>query len=298
MIRCQRASVARGGQLVVESVSCDWDAGRAIAIIGRGGAGKSSLLAAVATALPLHAGDILVGGLSVRRDAAGVRRRLGYVPATPPEWPGLRADEFLHLSATAFGLPGTAIRGAVDRGLALAGLAGQGRMSLETLSAATAKLLLVARAVLHDPEVLLLDDPFAGLDPAGQARVEQLVEDAHLMGRTVLAAIDDAAVPRCFTDLAVLREGRLVAAGPHDRRSFEAGRCWSCRITSPGSAAAAVAAVAAVATRARAVDDDVVECDSDPRRASLADLGAALVRAGLPVEQAGFDPPSPAQLLE
>lgn len=298
MIRCQRASVARGGQIVVESVSCDWNAGRAIAIIGRGGAGKSSLLAAVATALPLHAGDILVAGLSVRSDAAGVRRRIGYVPATLPEWPGLRAEEFLQLSATASGLPGEKIRGAVDRGLALAGLAGQGRMPLEALSAATAKLLLVARAVLHDPEVLLLDDPFAGLDPAGRARVEQLVEDAHLMGRTVLAAIDDAAVPRCFTDLAVLREGRLVATGPHDRRSFEAGRCWSCRLVCPGGAAAAAAVVAACAIRARAIDDDVVECDSDPRRASLADLVAAIVRAGLPVEQAGFAPPWPAQLLD
>lgn len=298
MIQFDRASVQRCGQIVVESVSCGWAAGRAVALIGRGGAGKTSLLAAAATALPLHAGDILVEGRSVRRAPDAVRREIGYVPATMPDWPGLRAGEFLEVFATASGLQGAAARGAVDRGLALAGLAGRGGTALETLAAAQAKLLLVARALVHDPRVLLLDDPFGGLDPAGRMRVEQLIGDAQLMGRTVLAAIDAADVPGCFTDLVVLREGRLVAAGEHDRRHFEAGRQWVCRIVSPGHAEAAARMLAAAAADARAIDADTVECRSDPRRATLADLVAAVVHAGLPVEQAGFTPPWPAQLLD
>jgi ABC-type multidrug transport system ATPase subunit len=298
MIQFDRASVERGGQIVVESLSCAWAAGRAVALIGRGGAGKTSLLAAAATALPLHAGDILVEGRSVRREPDAVRREIGYVPATMPDWPGLRAGEFLELFATASGLRGAAIYGAVDRGLALAGLAGRGGTALETLAAAQGKLLLVARALVHDPRVLLLDDPFAGLDPAGRTRVEQLIGDAQLMGRTVLAAIDAADVPACFTDLAVLREGRLVAAGEHDRRHFEAGRQWACRVVSPGHAEAAARVLAAVAVDVRAVDRDTVVLRSDPRRASLADLVAAVVRAGLPVDEAGFAPPWQAQLLD
>ena len=298
MIRFDRASVERGGQIVVESVSCGWAAGRAVALVGRGGAGKSSLLAAVATVLPLHAGDILVEGHAVRREPEAVRRAIGYVPATLPEWPGLGAGEFLELFAAAAGRRGEALRGAVDRGLALAGLAGRAGAALDTLPAATAKLLLVARALVHDPRVLLLDDPFAGLDPAGRTRVEQLIGDAHLMGRTVLAAIDDADVPACFTDLAVLREGRLVAAGGNDHREFEAGRQWTCRIGCPGNAAAAARAVAPLVADVRATDDDTVICRYDPRRATRADLVAALVQVDVPVEQAGFDPPWPAQLLD
>ena len=298
MIQFERASVERGGQIVVESVSCAWATGRAIALVGRGGAGKTSLLAAAATALPLHAGEILVEGCSVRREPDAVRRAIGYVPSTLPDWPGLRAGEFLELFAAASGLRGTAAHGAVDRGLALAGLAGRGGTPLETLAAASAKLLLVARALLHDPPVLLLDDPFAGLDPAGRLRVEQLIGDAHLMGRTVLAAIDDADVPACFTDLAVLREGRLVAGGENDRRRFETGRRWACRIVSPGNAEAAARVLAAHAEDVQAIDGDTLTCRSDPRRATLADLVAEIVRAGLPVEQAGFAPPWPAQLLD
>lgn len=298
MIQFERASVEQGGQIVVESVSCTWSAGRAVALIGRAGAGKTSLLAAAATVLPLHAGDILVDGRSVRRDPDAVRRSIGYVPATLPEWPGLRAGEFLELFAAATGLRGAQAAGAVDRGLALAGLAGRGGTPLETLAAAPAKLLLVARALVHDPAVLLFDDPFAGLDPAGRTRVEQLIGDAHLMGRTVLAAIDAAAVPACFTDLAVLREGRLVASGGNDRRQFEVGRQWDYRIVSPGHAEAAARVLAASAADVRATDGDTVACRSDPRRASLADLVAAVVRAGLPVDEAGFASPWPAQLLD
>jgi ABC-2 type transport system ATP-binding protein len=297
MIRCDRASVERGGEIVLESVSCGWPAGRAVAVIGRAGAGKTSLLAAVAAVLPLHGGDILVEGHSVRRAADAVRRRVGYVPATPPEWPGLRAREFLELFAVTMGLRGADATAAVDRGLALAGL-GKGGATLETLAAGPAKMLLVARALMHDPRVLVLDDPFAGLDPPGRIRVERLIDDAQLMGRTVLAAIDDAVVPGCFTDLAVLREGRLVATGGNDRRDFEAGRRWDCRLVTPGSAAAATRVLAAVAADARGIDDDTVACTIDPGRATLADLVAAVVRAGLVVEQAGFDPPWPAQLLD
>jgi len=297
MIRCDRASVERGGEIVVESVSCGWPAGRAVAVIGRAGAGKTSLLAAVAAVMPLHGGDILVEGHSVRRAAAAVRRRVGYVPATPPRWPGLRAREFLELFAATVGLAGAAATAAVDRGLALAGL-GAGAATLETLATGPAKMLLVARALMHDPRVLVLDDPFAGLAPPCRIRVERLIDDAQVMGRTVMAAIDDAAVPGCFTDLAVLREGRLVAAAAHDRRHFETDRRWNCRLVTPGSAAAAVHVLAAVAAEAHAIDGDAVACRIDPGRATLADLVAAVVRAGLAVEQAGFDPPWPAQLLE
>jgi len=298
MIKFDRASVERGGQIVVESVSCAWAAGRAIALVGRGGAGKSSLLAAAATVLPLHAGDIVVEGHSARREPDAVRRAIGYVPATPPDWPGLGAGEFLELFAAAAGLRGDAFRSGVDKGLAFAGLAGRGGAALDTLPAATAKLLLVARALVHDPRVLLLDDPFAGLDPAGRTRVGQLIGDTHLMGRMVLAAIDDADVPACFTDLVVLREGRLVATGGNDRRDFEAGRQWACRFVCPAHAAAAARLLATVAADARAVDDDTVTCHSDPRHTPLADLVAALVRGGVAVEEAGFDPPWPAQLLD
>lgn len=296
MIRCERATVERGGLVVCESVSLVVSPGHATALVGRGGAGKSSLLAAAAAALPLHAGDILVDGRSVRREADAVRRTIGYVPAWMPPWPGLRVDEFLELFADAAGLRGTAIDAALDRALALAGLERRGHLQVDDLAAGEAKRLLLARALMHEPPVLLLDDPFAGLDPAGRRDAERLVADAHLMGRTVLAAVDDGDVPACFTHVAALAEGRLVAAGPADPAAFP-GRSWTRRIVSPGRAAEAVRAIGPFVVEAAAIDADVVACRHDPARGPFAEVIAALAKAGIPVDAAGFDPPWAAQLL-
>jgi ABC-2 type transport system ATP-binding protein len=295
MIRCERATVERDGLVVCESVSLAVAPGHATALVGPSGAGKSSLLAAVATALPLHAGEILVDGRSVRREGDAVRKVVGYVPARMPPWPGLRAAEFLELFADAAGLRGAAIDAAVERALGTAGLAGKGQMQVDALAEGEAKRLLVARALIHDPAVLLFDDPFGGLDPAGRRDVERLVSDAHLMGRTVLAAIGDADVPGCFTHLAVLREGRIVAAGPADPAAFP-GRTWTHRVECPGRAADAVRVIGPIVEEA-AADDATVTCRHDPARGPFGDVVAALVKAGIPVEAAVFDPPWPAQLL-
>ena len=298
MIRCERASIERGGQLVVDTVSLAVRAGEAWAVIGTSGAGKSTLLAAVATAVPLHGGEILVHGQAVRRAAERVRRLVGYVPDSLPDWPGLRAAEFLELFAVAAGLVGDAMRQAVDKSLAMAGLAGSGRMELQSLDAGHAKHLLIARSLLHDPEVLVMDDPFSGLDPLERPAIERLIGDAHLMGRTVLAAIDDARVPSCFTHLAVLREGRLIAEGRNDPTAFAGGQRWRFGLRCPGRGTEVARVVGPLGEDSRAVDDETVTLRIDPAQYRPQEIIAAVVRAGLPVEAAGYDPPWQAQLLE
>ena len=298
MIRCDRASVEQGGALVLEAVTLHVRSGEAWAVIGASGSGKSMLVAAAATAVRLHGGDIVVDGRSVRREAEAVRRAAGYVPDRLPDWPGLRAGELLELCGGAAGLRGDGLRQAVTKGLALAGLAGRAATEIDSLDAGRAKRLLVARALLHDPQVLLLDDPGGGLDPAGRRELERLIGDAHLMDRTVLAAIDDACVPGCYTHLAVLREGRLVASGRNDPATFADGRHWRFAVRSPGRAGEAVRAVRGLADDAEATDDDQLVASIDPAITSPAEVVAAVVRGGLPVEWAGYDPPWQAQLLE
>jgi len=299
MIRCDRVRIERGGVMVVDGVTLDVPAGGAVALVGPTGAGKTSLLAAAATVVPLHGGDgdITIAGGSVRREPSRVRRLLGYVPDRPPGWPGLRADAFLEMFATAAGLAGGPRRAAVDRALALAGLAADRGQPLDALPAGRGKLLLLARALLHDPAVLLLDDPFGGLDPRERGEVARIIEDFQLLGRSVLAAIDDAAVPGCFSHVAVLAEGRLVAAGPNAATAFAAGRTWRVRIDCPAGAEAAAAALAGRVADLQVVDADTVIGRHDPSRGAFADVVATLVREGIAVGGAGYDPPWTAQLL-
>lgn len=296
MIRCDRVSVELGGQLVIAPLSLHARAGEAWAIVGPSGAGKSGLVAAIATAVPLHGGDVIVHGHSVRREGEAVRRLIGYAPDGLPDWPGLRARECLELFAAAAGLRQEAATLAVAKSLAMARLDPAGRDPLGTLPAGHAKHLLIARTLLHDPEVLLFDEPFASLDSSQARAVEQLIGDACLMGKTVLAAVADGRVPACFTHLAVLREGRLVADGRNDPAAFTEGRRWRFAIRSPGHAAEAAKVVEPLAAEAELVDGDTLVVAIDPAVVGPPSLVAALVRAGLPVEAAGYEPPWQAQL--
>jgi len=283
--------------VVVEALSLTVPSGQAMAVVGRGGAGKSALLAAVATALPLHAGEIVVDGKSVVREAEQVRRRIGYVPDRLPAWPGLRAGEFLEVFAAAAGLRQGRLKTAVDRALEMAGLSADRAAMLDDLPAGRRKRLLVSRALLHDPHVLVLDDPFGGLDPLERRDVAELIADAHLIDRTVLAAVDDADVPACFTHLAVLREGRLAASGAATPAAFAAERTWRCVLVCRGGADAAARAVAGFVTQSSVEEGDRLRFRIDPRQTSLGVVVAVAAQAGVVVESAGFDPPWPAQLL-
>ena len=198
--------------------------------------------------------------------------------------------------AAAAGLRQEAATQAVAKSLAMARLDPAGRDPLGTLAAGHAKHLLIARALLHDPEVLLFDDPFAGLDASQARAVEQLIGDACLMGKTVLAAVAGGRVSACFTHLAVLREGRLVAEGRNDPAAFAEGRRWRFMIRSSGHAAEAARAVAPLVAEAELVDDDTLVVSIDLAVVGPPSLVAALVRAGLPVEAAGYEPPWQAQV--
>jgi len=307
MLRFDHVRVARAGLIVVDDWSCEVPAGQTLAIIGRTGAGKTSLLEAAAGDVPLLSGDIQIArggragvggiGCSIRREAAAFRRLLGVVPDRLPAWPGLHAAGLLELSATAAGLTGPAVASAVARALAVAGLVDRATTPLDSLPPGQAKRLLFGRALLHDPPVLLLDDPCGGLDPHERDDMVRRIAAARAAGTTVVATLDDAVVPACFSHVAVMAEGRLVAAGPADPAGFGIGRHWRVRLECPGHAAAAAALLDGVAADVRAVGD-AVECRLELAGTPVSQLVRALVAAGIPVEAAGLHPPWTCQLLD
>jgi len=306
MIQCDRVIVERGGQMVLDRFSLTVVQGETLALIGRSGSGKSTLLAAVATAIAIRGGDIRLAGHSVRRDPDAVRQRIGYAPPSMPSWPAVRADEFLALFAGSAGLAGSGLRQAVDRALDIADLRGKGGTLIDRLPDGQAKLLLIGRALMHAPDVLVLDDPFGNLDPAQQRSAERLIGDLQIGGRTVIAAIDDARVPDCFTHLAVLSEGRLVQQGPATFGAFSAGRPWRYRLSCPGQAEAAAVVIGTLADSTQVFDADTLEAvlhgptegTTGFLRPALSEMLVRLVRAGIAVEAAELQPHWTAQLVE
>jgi ABC-type multidrug transport system ATPase subunit len=296
MIEVDDVRIVRGKRTVVAAATLSVGPGQALALLGRGGAGKTSLLEAMATLVPLDHGEILVAGDSVRSAAQRARMRIGYTPALPALWPRARADEWLELFAREAGLQGKPLREAIAAALALADVAAGA--AIDTLPAGRAKRLLIGRALLHAPPVLLVDDPFGGLDHHERNAVERLVCDLCAAGRTVVAAIDEAC-PSCFTHLAIVAAGTVRACGPADLSVFaDRSRPWRYRLECPAAAVEATAVLRRVGAESRVVDADTVECRHASDRLAFSDLVAAVVRAGIPVEAAGFFPHWTVQLLD
>jgi ABC-2 type transport system ATP-binding protein len=302
MIRCDRVIVERSGQMVIDRLSLSIGAGETLAVIGRSGAGKTTLLEAVATAIPVRGGDIVLAGHSVRRDPDAVRARIGYVPSHLSAWPAVRADEFLALFARSAGLTGRGFTEAVEQALDLAGLRGRGAAPIDRLPDGQAKLLLIGRALVHAPDVLILDDPFGNLDPRQRQSIARLIGDMQIGGRTVIAAIDGARVPDCFTHLAMLSQGRLLHEGPATFAAFARGRAWRYRLHCSGQAEAAAVVVGRLTDHVEVCDantlDCTLTCEKESSRPPIAGIIEALVRAGIAVEAACLHPPWTEQFLD
>lgn len=296
MIVLADVTVDRGGERVIDGVGWSVAAGEAWALVGRTGSGRRTLLEALAGRLALARGDVIVAGCSLRAAPRRFRRLVGHVPAGIIAPPALRAGEFLEVTGAEEGLAGAALAGAVKRALALAGLDGDGQARLDRIPDGIRKRLLVARALLLDPPVLLIDDPFRGLDPTERRDVERLVGDLVLVERAVVAVVPDADVPGCFTHLAVMRGGRIVSRSVASPAAFP-GRSWPVRFVVPGRADDALAVLAAVAADpvARDADTVVVPLAGD---GAIAEAVAALVHAEISVAAVGHDGPWAARLLD
>jgi len=203
-----------GGVTALAGADLELPRGAAVAVAGPNGSGKSTLLALLAGRLAPSAGSLTVLGLDPahRRGRRALRRRVGYLPQEVALDPEMTGAETLALLAALHGVPRRRRR-AQAAGLAAAwGLDEHLKRRVETYSGGLKRRLHLAGGEVHEPELLLLDEPTAGLDPAGRELVWRRVADHRARGATVVVATHDldAAGRRC--DLAVIvARGRVLA---------------------------------------------------------------------------------------
>ena len=217
--------VEYGATVAVDGVSLDVAAGEVVALLGPNGSGKSSTLAVAAGVLDPRAGSAFAGGIARDADPRGYARRVGLVPQECALYDELSARENLTFFGRLYGLGGRDLASRVDAALGRARLTDRGRHRVGTFSGGMKQRLNLAAALLHDPPVLLLDEPTAALDPASR---EALFADLHELrdaGRAILLTTHhlDEAVSGCDR-VAVLDRGRLVACGTPSDLTRSQGR--------------------------------------------------------------------------
>ena len=198
---------------VLRGVNLHVGQGEFVTLVGPNGAGKSTLLRIVATLLKPTAGEVHVGGWPLPLHAEQVRRHLGLVSHQPLLYGDLTAAENLLLFAQLYALPQP--EQTVQDALKLVGLARRAHDPVRTFSRGMWQRLSIARATLHNPDVLLLDEPYTGLDHAGSTLLDELLHQQHALGRTILMITHDLIHGLDVCDrIAILHRGRIAHEAP------------------------------------------------------------------------------------
>jgi heme exporter protein A len=194
-----------GERAALAEVSLSLGAGQTLVVLGPNGAGKTTLLRVLATLLRPHAGEVRVLGHMLPDEAWAVRGRIGLLGHEPLLYRELSARENLHFHARLHGVAFTRVEELLDA----VGMGTRAEEPVRTLSRGMVQRVAIARAVLHDPELLLLDEPRANLDPAGAELVEPLIGPES--GRTRVVCSHDPQADLAGADLVLgLRAGRAA----------------------------------------------------------------------------------------
>jgi ABC-2 type transport system ATP-binding protein len=277
------------GTLAVAGVSLSVDAGEIFGLVGPNGAGKTTTLRILATLLAPSAGEAEIAGFSVTRNPDEVRRVLGFMPDVFGVYDDMKVWEYLDFFARCYGIPPAGRRRMIGDLLELVDLGDKRDAYVQTLSRGMQQRLCLAHALVHDPQVLLLDEPASGLDPRARVELRELLRELRVLGKTIL--ISSHILPELeelCTSVAIVDRGQVLAQGrvADIERRLRFGAVLRVRLLGDGevleAARARLAADPDVAT-ATVLDDGTIELGFRGDDAATARLLAESVAAGLPI---------------
>src|SRR5437588_6816932 len=215
----------KGGVEAVRGIELSVAAGEVFGFLGPNGAGKTTTVRMLCTLLPPTAGSARVAGVDVLRDGAEVRRRIGVALQEIGLDPIQTGRELLELQCGLYGISGADARARAEELLELVGIADAGDRRTKTYSGGMKRRLDLASALVHSPEVLFLDEPTTGLDPASRLTVWEEVRRINRSGATIFLTTQYLEEADKLCDrLAIIDNGSIVAEGTPERLKAEMGR--------------------------------------------------------------------------
>ncbi len=199
----------------VEDLNLKIEAGEMFGFIGPNGAGKSTTIRFLATLLKATHGEGTVNGHSVTKDPLSVRRSVGYMPDNFGVYDGMKVWEFLDFFAVAYQIPRGKRKAVIGDVLDLLDLTHKREDFVNGLSRGMKQRLCLAKTLVHDPPVLILDEPSSGLDPRARLEVKALLKELRRMGKTILISSHILSeLADCCTSIGIIERGQLLMHGP------------------------------------------------------------------------------------
>jgi ABC-2 type transport system ATP-binding protein len=273
--------------VAVAGVDLDIAEGEIFGLVGPNGAGKTTTLRILATLLVPDAGDAVIAGASVRRNPNEVRRVLGFMPDVFGVYDDMKVWEYLDFFARCYGIPLEKRRRIIGDLLELVDLAPKRDSYVQGLSRGMQQRLCLAHTLVHDPLVLLLDEPASGLDPRARVELRELLRELRALGKTIL--VSSHILPELeelCTSVAIVDRGQVLAHGKvaDIERRLRVGAVFRARILAEGDeleAARAWFAAQPDAVTSEILPDGLIEIGFHGDDDGAARLLAAAVGAGL-----------------
>jgi ABC-2 type transport system ATP-binding protein len=224
-----------GKMLAVDHLDLVVPSGTLYGLIGPNGAGKTTTLRMLAGLLEPSAGDIVLQGRVADHNWRDLQRQIGYMPDFFGVYEDMLVWEYLDFFARCYGLPEARRRQVTGELLELVDLAGKRNAYVQTLSRGMRQRLCLAHALVHDPTVLLLDEPASGLDPRARVEMRELLRELGAMGKTIIVSSHILSELSELCDaVGIIEKGRLVASGSLQeiQQRVRAGRTLRMRILS------------------------------------------------------------------
>ena len=224
MIKVQQLTKRFAGCVAVDGVSFEVARGEIVGFLGPNGAGKTTTMRILAGYLPATGGSASIAGYDVFHDSIEVRRRIGYLPENVPLYPEMRVDEYLHFRARLKGVHGRNRRKRVDEVKGMCGLGEVGRRIIGQLSKGFKQRVGLAESLVHDPELLILDEPTIGLDPNQIRQVRSLIRELGKRHTILLSTHILSEVEMTCQRVLIINQGRIVASDtPENLRGLMQG---------------------------------------------------------------------------
>jgi len=225
MIDVEQAVRRYGKTTAVDGITFTVARGEMVGFLGPNGAGKTTTMRMLAGFLPASSGRLRVAGYDVAEDSLEVRRRIGYLPESCPLYPEMRVDEYLSFRARLKGVRGRRVTARRDEVKTLCGLEAVGRQVIGALSKGFRQRVGLADALVHEPELLILDEPTIGLDPNQIRQVRELIRQLAERHTILLSTHILPEVEMACRRVLIIHRGRLVASDSPEnlRRRFQGG---------------------------------------------------------------------------
>ncbi len=250
-IKIENLSKLYGAQRAVENISFEVKTGEVLGFLGPNGAGKTTTMKMITNYLAIDRGDILIGGKSIKQAGDELRRHIGYLPEHNPLYSDMPVLDYLEFAAGIQGVPAHLIPGKVAEMVKVCGLDAEKHKRIGELSKGYRQRVGLAQALIHDPDILILDEPTTGLDPNQIVEIRKLIKEIGKEKTVILSTHILPEVEATCDRILIINRGKIVADGTADElRSLAHGKSLVKAVIEDGDIndiAAKVEALASVA---------------------------------------------------